>query len=110
MNEDQGKTMTLRELSDAVDRGEKIETKFYRGIEWVKWDGIEWGILWMFRIVKPEPKLISHWPVLITFDDGTHYVSSAVFPDVESARRHFGVSLVERLVTEYPAIMLEIKE
>jgi hypothetical protein len=66
-------------------------------------------------LVEPgvEPKkLVPHWPALISDGEGGYLIDLELHDTVENARKHFHKhpSRIERLLTEYPPIMLEATE
>lgn len=99
--------MRPQELFDARDRGEEIEFESGEG-RWVKWNGTSWCKDAEFRIVKPEPKLVPHWPAIIQKE--TYRITDQLYPTVEAAMKDWwAFSNTIRLATEYPPIYLPEK-
>ncbi len=99
--------MKPQELFDALERGEKIEFRKWEDDEWIAWNGQSWHNLWKFRIVKPEPKLVPHWPAVFLGREG-YWVSNLLYRSELEAPKDIGNFI--KLATEYPPIMLEVKE
>ena len=90
--------MTPQELFDARDRGEEIEFESGEG-RWVKWNGTSWCKDVEFRIVKPEPKLVPHWPAILSGVPTCGLIlSNTLYSECPSH--------AIRLATEYPPIYL----
>ena len=95
----------------AAERGEKIECK---SIRWQDiWRQKEDTTLWNsidyeYRIAKPEPKLVPHWPAILGGKDQGYWVSDVLYCDEQSARED-NPNFV-RLAREYPEVLLEVEE
>ncbi len=96
------------ELFQALERGEKIEFSRQAYDDWHTWDGKEWSAAWYYRTVKPEPKLVPHWPA-VRHSDGIPFTTNSLYATEEQARGEWTEGFI-RLATEYPPIMLEVKE
>ncbi len=97
-----------QELFAKQDSGETIEFRTSDGDYWVQWAGIAWNQGWQFRIVKPEPKLVPHWPAVLRHSNDQPVLSVWLFTSIEDAHKIHPTMI--RLATEYPPIMLEVKE
>ncbi len=95
------------ELFAALKRCERIEF-LMDGDGWIKWQGTLWNCKMQFRIAKPEPKLVPHWPAIGTNPQGQYFLTAILYASEEQAKSAY-VPVV-RLATEYPPIMLEVKE
>jgi hypothetical protein len=101
--------MRPQEVFDARDRGEEIEFRYrYGSNTWAKWNGKSWCEEVEFRIVKPEPKLVPHWPAVV--QEETYKITDQLYPTVEAALKDWGRSgTTICLATEYPPLYLPEK-
>lgn len=61
-----------------------------------------------YRVAHKEKKLVPHWPAIYLGIYESSILSASLFPNEEAARKEW--SSIIRLATEYPPIMLEVKE
>lgn len=98
--------MKPQELFDALERGDRVEYKV--GLyEWEKWTGTAWHQDKIYRIVKSEPKLVPHWPAIFKSEQKYYFTNTLYSSEIIATQR---LENFVRLATEYPPIMLEVKE
>ena len=81
------------------------DTLLVAGIQQPSWD---WERYDYDIYVEPKPK-VKTWPALTKEEGCNPCVSRTLFPDESAAKSYFGDTFV-RLVTEYPAVEVEVDD
>lgn len=91
----------------AYKDGKQIQRRTSNG-EWLDLENPMWYFnIGDYRVKPEEPKLVPHWPAIFENSHGT-FITSRLYKDFSQAKKAGAEPL--RLATEYPPIMLEVKE
>lgn len=100
----------LIKVIEAAERGEKIEFRIGGMGCWEqKTNTSNWNTYNSeYRIARPEPVLVPHWPAIWRTRNNGYAVSGILFACENDARDVFEDFV--RLATEYPPIMRELSD